>query len=74
MLPFLAWIPVGTSLVLGVVFLVSTEGQPLPKIIGIAIFALAVYLQFFSRLTLAGLLLQIALALSLALWRRVSTV
>ena len=74
MLPFLAWIPLGTSLVLGAVFLITTDVRRLPKILGIAIFAVAVCLQFFSRFALAGLLLQIALALALALWRRLSPV
>lgn len=73
MLIFLAWIPVGTSLIFGLIYLVSTEGRPLLKVLGIAVFAVAVYLQFFSRYALAGMLLQIVLALSLALWHRIGT-
>ena len=70
MLPFLVWIPVATSLVLGLVFLFTGDGRPALKTLGIAVFVAAIYLQFFSRYALYGMLLQIALALVLAVWRR----
>jgi hypothetical protein len=70
MLSFLAWVPVGTSLILGVVCLFLGDGRPAFKILGIVVFLAAVYLQFLSRYSLVGLLLQIVLALCLALWRR----
>jgi hypothetical protein len=63
-------IPVATSLVLGVVFLYQGETRPLTKILGVAVFAVAVCLQFFTRHALAGLLLQGAIALCLAVWWR----
>ena len=70
MIPFLLLIPVFVTLVLGTVFLFLGSANPGFKLACVAVFAVAVYLQFFSRLSLAGLLIQIALALSLAIWRR----
>jgi len=70
MLPLLVLVPVGTSFILGLVYLTMQEGRPLPKIAGSIVFLAAVYLQFYSRHTLAGLLLQTALALTLAIQRR----
>ena len=69
-LPLLVWAPAATSLILGVVYLFLGDGRPALKILGAFVFLAAVYLQFFSRYVLAGLLLQIALALYLALWHR----
>ena len=73
MLPFLALIPVGTSLILGVVFLFMGEAGPGVKVVGTTVFLVAVYLQFFSSFSLAGMLLQIILALCLAWWRQTSS-
>ena len=70
MLPFIFWIPTGVTLILGVVFLFFGSVGRRFKILGAVAFALAVYLQFFSGFPLVGLLLQVALALSLVLWRR----
>ena len=72
MLPLLVWVPVATSLILGRIYLFAEEGRPACKIIGSVVFLVAVYLQFFSRHALIGLLLQTALALVLAVWRKVS--
>jgi len=67
---FLSLIPICVTLVLGPVFLFEGSASRGIKWIGLSVFVLAAYLQFFSRLSLAGLLIQIALALALALWRR----
>ena len=73
MLPFLVLIPIITSLILGIVYVFHSDGPPAIKIVGILAFGAALYLQFFSRHALAGMLLQIALALALALWRKMDT-
>jgi hypothetical protein len=70
MLPLLAWIPVTTSLVLGVVYLYQGNARPAFKILGVVVFVAAAHLQFFSRYSLIGLLLQVALVLHLAFWWR----
>ena len=70
--PFLAWVPAGTSLILGVIYLYLGEASPALKMVGTAIFIAALYLQFFSSHTLFGLLFQVGLALCLAMWHRVS--
>ena len=70
MIDLLGWVPVITSAALGLVFLRWGEAGPALKILGVLMFAAAVYLQFFSRHALVGLLLQTALALLLAMWRR----
>lgn len=70
MLTFLVLVPVATSLILGVAYLFSGKARPVLKILGTVVFIAAVYLQFYSRHSLVGLLLQISLALCLALWRR----
>lgn len=70
MLFLLVWVPVGTSLVLGVVYLLYGDARPAFKILGAVIFFFAVYLQFFSSHSLFGMLLQITLALYLAMWLR----
>jgi hypothetical protein len=73
-LPVLAWVPVGTSLILGMMYLHLGEARPALKFLGTVVFVAALYLQFFSSHTLAGLLLQVGLALCLAMWQRVSGV
>jgi len=70
MFPLLFFIPVFVTLSLGVAFLFFGSAGPAFKLAAVLVFALAVYLQFFSRFDLTGLLIQIALALSLALWRK----
>jgi hypothetical protein len=70
--PFLAWVPLGTSLTLGVMYLYLGEASPALKLLGSVIFVAAAYLQFFSSHTLLGLLFQVGLALCLAMWHRVS--
>ncbi len=70
MLPLLELIPVGTSFILGLVYLTMQEDRTVLKIAGAVLFLAAVYLQFYSRWTLAGLLLQIGLAVTLAIQRR----
>jgi hypothetical protein len=67
---FLTLIPVFVTIVLGPVFVFESSASRGVKLIGASVFALAVYLQFFSRFGLAGMLIQIGLALTLALWRR----
>ena len=70
MLPLLVLVPAATSLILGVVYLVAGDARIALKISGAAVFLTAVYLQFFSRYVLPGLLVQTTLALALAVWRR----
>ena len=70
MLLILAWVPVATTVVLGLVWLSLGESSPGRKVLGVAVFLIAVYLQFFSRFSLIGMLLQIVLAVALAGWRR----
>ena len=70
MVPFLVWIPAGVSAIIGVVYVFYGDAKPLYKMLGVALFVVATYLQFFSSYALAGLLLQVGLALSLALWLR----
>jgi len=67
---FLALIPILVTIVLGPVFLFEGSANRGIKLIGVLVFALAAYLQFFSRFDLAGMLIQVVLALGLALWRR----
>jgi hypothetical protein len=64
------FVPATVSLVLGIVYLMMGTAGPVAKCLGAAVFLVAVYLQFFSRWPLAGLLMQIGLALCLELWRR----
>ena len=73
MFPLLFLIPVFVSLFLGVAYVRLGSAGPGIKLAGILVFAIAVYLQFSSRFALAGLLIQIALALSLVLRRRMDT-
>ena len=70
MLPLLVFLPVITSLILGIRYLSHGDGPPAIKIVGSVVFGTALYLQFFSRHSLAGMLLQIVLAVSLAVWRK----
>ncbi len=67
---YLLLIPAGTSLVLGVIYVFLGDARPPVKVAGFLWFAAALYLQFGSRSSLAGLLAQTALAMTLALWRR----
>ena len=73
MMLVLVFIPVFVTIVLGLVFLALGSASPGFKLAGVVVFAVAVYLQFFSRFGLAGLLIQIALAFSLALWRKMDS-
>ena len=73
MFQLLFFIPVFVTLFLGVAFLFFGSAGPAIKLAGVVCFAVAVYLQFFSRFHLAGLLIQIALAFSLALWRKMDS-
>lgn len=73
MMFILVWVPVGTSLVLGAVWLAFGESPPGRKLIGVAVFLVAVYLQFFTRFSLIGMLLQIVIALALAAWRKMDS-
>ena len=73
MFPLLFFIPVFVTFFLGVAFLFFGSASPAFKLAGVVVFAVAVYLQFFSRFALAGLLIQVALAFSLALWRKMES-
>jgi hypothetical protein len=69
----LGFVPVLASFVLGVIYLTAGDGSPALKGAGVAVFGLGVYLQFFSGQMLAGVLLLVALALTLEMWRRFNT-
>jgi hypothetical protein len=69
-LPFLFLVPVFTSVVFGVVFVLLGDVRARTKGLVLGVFVIAAYLQFFSRFVLAGMLVQIGLALTLVLWRR----
>ncbi len=73
MILLLVYIPGLVTVVLGIPFLFLSSARPAIKLAGVLVFAAAVYLQFFGRHNLAGLLIQIGLAVSLALWRRMDT-
>jgi hypothetical protein len=66
----LGFVPVLASLVLGVIYLTMGDGSPVVKVSGVAVFAVGVYLQFFSGQMLAGVLVLVCLALTLEFWRR----
>jgi len=66
----LPWVPVATSLILGLVYVAAGDASPARKLAVTAVFLTAVYLQFFSRHALAGMLVQVAVALGLALWHK----
>jgi len=70
-LPILVLIPVGTSLVFGVVYLLLGDVRPGLKILVTLIFVFAVYLQF-SRHSPVGLVLQVGLALYLVAWQKMN--
>ena len=72
MSPLLNLVPVVASMVLGVMYLFLGRAGPALKIVGTIVFVAAFYLQFFSSHTLVGLLFQVGLGLSLAIWQRVS--
>ena len=63
-------VPVATSLILGIVYVAAAEGRGARKLSVTAVFLVAVYLQFFTLHVLAGMLLQLVLALGLAVWRK----
>ncbi len=69
----LGFVPVLASLVLGLIYLWMGEGSDVLKGAGVAVFVLAVYLQFFAGQMVAGVLLQAALAFTLEMWRRTNT-
>lgn len=66
----LGYVPVLASLVLGILYLSWGDGSPVTKAAGAAVFLVAAYLQFLSPYMVPGVLLQIALALTLEIWRR----
>ena len=66
----LGWVPALASFVLGVLYLWQGDGASITKAIGVTVFLTAVYLQFFSPYMMAGVLLQVVLALTLEFWRR----
>jgi hypothetical protein len=70
----LYFVPVVVTAVLGPIWLLTSPARAGIKVVGVALFGVAVYLQFFSRHVLAGLLLQVAIAFSLAMWRKVGAV
>lgn len=70
MTALLGYVPIFASLVLGILYLSVGGGSALTKIIGAAVFLTATYLQFFSPYMVAGVLLQVSLALTLEMWRR----
>lgn len=69
-IPLLFLVPAAVSLALGIVFVVLGEARGALKGVVVVVFGLAAWLQFATRHELAGMLLQIALALYLALWMR----
>ena len=68
MLQLTTWAPFMASLVLGLVYLITGEGGTRWKALLCAVFVSAAYLQFRSPYPIAGLLLQCALAMTLAIW------
>lgn len=66
----LGYVPIFASFVLGIQYLWTGDGGTATKAIGAAVFLTAAYLQFFSPYMVAGVLLQVALALTLEFWRR----
>ena len=65
--------PALASLILGIVFVIFGDARPALKVAGAVVFVIALYVQFETRFMLAGLLLQSALALCLAIWKRIAT-
>ena len=72
MLYVLVWVPVLASATLVAMYVMIGNRVAL-KIAGVAVFLVATYLQFFTSHSLLGMLVQIALALILALWWRMFT-
>ena len=70
MMAFLGYVPIFASFVLGVIYLWTGEGGTVTKATGAAVFLIAAYLQFFSPYMVAGVLLQVVLAFTLEMWRR----
>jgi hypothetical protein len=70
MMAFLGYVPIFASFVLGVLYLWAGDGSSVTKVIGAVVFLTAAYLQCFSPFMVAGVLLQVALALTLEFWRR----
>ena len=66
----LGYVPIFASFVIGLQYLWAGEGSTPTKVIGVALFLTAAYLQFFSPYMMAGVLLQVALAFTLEIWRR----
>jgi hypothetical protein len=66
----LACVPPGASLILGVLYVWTAEVGRAIKFATAVTFVTALYLQFLSPWPLAGLLIQIVLALGLELRRR----
>ncbi len=59
--------------ILGVAYLLFGESRPALKLAGIVIFGAAVYLQFYSRFSTVGLVMQVGVAVCLVLWRKWTT-
>jgi hypothetical protein len=72
MMVLLGYVPVLTSLVLGILYLTMGDGTPATKTTGTIVFLVAVYLQFFSPYMVPGVLILVALALTLEMWRRLT--
>ncbi len=70
MMELLGYVPMFASFVLGVVYLRAGEGSTVTKVIGVGVFLTAAYLQFFSSYMVPGVLLQVVLAFTLEMWRR----
>jgi hypothetical protein len=70
MMELLGYVPILASAVLGILYLWTGEGGAVTRAIGVAVFVTAAYLQLFSPYLVAGILLQVVLALTLELWRR----
>ena len=70
MFQYLLLIPAGTSLILGVVYVLLGDAKPALKVAGSLWFMAALYLQFESNHPLVGLFAQVALAMVLAIWKR----
>ncbi|HKQ97632.1 MAG TPA: hypothetical protein VJV75_07150 [Candidatus Polarisedimenticolia bacterium] len=61
-------IPTSAAFVLGLVYFVTGEGGPRMKGLIVVVFLVAAYLQFMTQYSLVGMLLQVTLALALAIW------
>lgn len=70
MMAFLGYVPIFASFVIGIQYLWAGEGGTVTKVVGALVFLTAAYLQFYSPYMVAGVLLQVALALTLEFWRR----